>query len=98
MTPSAMAPEKPPAASTNPLEYVSASRIQTFHQCRLKFYFRYVLRLQKPKSAALHVGSVVHEVLQIWNRARWKREAVDLDTLRERFTEHWIEQQQLSPV
>jgi CRISPR/Cas system-associated exonuclease Cas4 (RecB family) len=87
------APAKP-----NPLEYISASRLQTFHHCRLKFYFRYVLRLQKPKSAALHVGSVVHEVLQAWNRARWKRQRPDLDTLREHFAQHWIEQQALAPV
>lgn len=98
MTGIAIAPAKSPTGKPNPLEYISASRLQTFHQCRLKFYFRYVLRLQKAKSAALHVGSVVHEVLQAWNRARWKREAVDLDTLRERFAQHWVEQQALSPV
>lgn len=98
MTGIAIAPVKSPTVKPNPLDYISASRLQTFHQCRLKFYFRYVLRLQKAKSAALHVGSVVHEVLQAWNRARWKREAVDLDTLRERFAQHWIEQQALSPV
>jgi putative RecB family exonuclease len=63
------------------LARVSASRLQTFHQCRLKFYFRYVLRLEKPKSPALHVGSAVHFVLQTWNRARWKGEVIDLAML-----------------
>ena len=37
---------------------VSASRLTLFLQCRLKFYFRYVLKLTKPKTAALHFGSV----------------------------------------
>jgi len=29
-------------------ETVSASRLGLFLQCRLKFFFRYVLKLQKP--------------------------------------------------
>ena len=39
---------------------VSASRLNTWLGCRLKFYFRYVLGITKPKTAALHVGSTVH--------------------------------------
>ena len=46
---------------------VSASRLNCWLQCRLKFFFRYVLKLSKPKTAALHFGSVVHLVLQHWN-------------------------------
>jgi len=41
---------------------VSASRLNCWLQCRLKFYFRYVLKTTKPKTAALHYGSVVHLV------------------------------------
>ena len=41
------------------LATVSASRLNTFHTCRLKFYFNYVLGLARTKSAALHVGSTV---------------------------------------
>ena len=63
------------------LTKVSASRLQTFHQCRLKFFFRYVLALKKPKSPALHVGNAVHFVLQTWNRARWKGEPIGLTIL-----------------
>ena len=51
---------------------ISASRLNTFHQCRLKFFFRYVAELEKPVSPALHVGTTVHAVLQAWNQARWK--------------------------
>ena len=75
------------------LTQVSASRLQTFHQCRLKFFFRYVLALKKPKSAALHVGSAVHFVLQTWNRARWKGEPIDLAILRQMFGSFWVFEQ-----
>jgi hypothetical protein len=34
---------------------VSASRLNTWLQCRLKFYFRYVQQLSKPKTPSLHV-------------------------------------------
>lgn len=80
------------------LERVSASRLQTFHQCRLKFYFRYVLRLKKPKPAALHIGSAVHRALQSWNRARWKGQTIDLDKLRGEFNREWAQLQEESPV
>jgi len=53
---------------------VSASRLNTFHTCRLKFFFRYVLQVTKPTSPALFVGSAVHSVLQVWNLARWRGE------------------------
>ena len=44
-------------------EPVSASRLNLFHCCRLKFYFRYVLKLSKPASPALHVGKTLIPVL-----------------------------------
>jgi len=47
---------------------VSDSRLSLFLRCRLKFYFRYVLKLQKPKTPALHLGNAVHAVLKVWNR------------------------------
>jgi CRISPR/Cas system-associated exonuclease Cas4 (RecB family) len=80
------------------LAKVSASRLQTFHQCRLKFYFRYVLALKKPKSPALHVGSAVHFVLQTWNRARWKGEPIDVAVLRQIFGSFWVFEQAENPI
>ena len=70
------------------LQKVSASRLSTFHQCRLKFYFRYVAKLQKSESAALHVGTTVHAVLQFWNKARWRRDEITPEKLREHFAKH----------
>ncbi len=40
-------------------EPVSASRLNLFHSCRMKFYFRYILKWNKPASTALHVGKAV---------------------------------------
>ena len=70
---------------------VSASRLTTFHQCRLRFYFRYLSGIVKPKPAALHLGSSVHETLQFWNRARWHRHAVTLKDLHDAFSGAWSE-------
>ncbi|MFN7137828.1 MAG: RecB family exonuclease [Limisphaerales bacterium] len=79
---------------TDLLEKVSASRLNTFHQCRLKFYFRYVLQLQKPQTAALLVGSVVHSVLQFWSMARWKNITVGPEQLEEHFHQKWTDEQE----
>lgn len=77
---------------------VSASRLATFHQCRLKFYFRYVEKLHRPKSPALHLGGAVHWALQFWNRARWKSEPIDLERLHELFLAFWSVEQCKNPV
>ena len=59
-------PRKPvvPDPTAHLTSVVSASRLNCFHSCRLKFYFRYVLELAKPGSAALFVGKAVHAALQ----------------------------------
>lgn len=85
--------------TTDPLlQKVSASRLSTFHQCRLKFYFRYVLKLQKSKTAALHVGTTVHAVLQFWNKSRWRRDVITPEKVREMFAKHWVEGQEKEQV
>lgn len=73
---------------------ISASRLSTWQQCRLKFYFRYVLALTKPKTAALHVGSVIHAVLQQWNLARWRKITLDETALKEIFEQSWGAQEE----
>jgi putative RecB family exonuclease len=72
---------------------VSASRLSCWSKCRLQFYFRYVLKLTKPPTAALHLGSVVHLVLQAWNMARWKRQPFNVEVYRSVFDTGWKEQQ-----
>ena len=70
-------------------EPVSASRVNLFHNCRLKFYFRYVLKLNKPTSPALHVGKTVHAMLQEWSKQRWLGKPADSAILLSHFNEHW---------
>jgi putative RecB family exonuclease len=85
-----------PVAEVSPLEKlkrtVSASRLNCWLQCRLKFYFRYVLKIAKPKTAALHYGSVVHLVLQQWNLARWRKQPFEIEKLKQGFETGWLEQ------
>ena len=70
---------------------VSASRLSLFLQCRLKFFFRYVLRLKKPKTAALHLGNSVHSVLKSWNKARWLQQPLTLKMAYDAYSEAWAD-------
>ena len=77
---------------------VSASRLNTWLSCRLKFYFRYVLGLTKPRTPALYVGHTVHGVLKLWNQARWRRQVLTPDDLKQRFDQLWLSDQRTAPV
>ena len=77
---------------------VSASRLNTWLSCRLKFYFRYVLGLTKPRTAALYVGHTVHGVLKLWNQARWWRQVLSTEDLKQRFDALWQSDQQKAPL
>lgn len=72
---------------------ISASRLNTFMQCRLKFFFRYVEEIEKPRTPALHLGSVVHTALKIWNKARWRKEPLTLKQLYDEFATAWADQE-----
>jgi hypothetical protein len=80
------------------LAKVSASRLNCFLQCRLKFYFRYVLKLAKPATGALHVGKAVHWALQQWSKARWFGSPLDAEGLKPGFDLHWESSQEKEPV
>jgi putative RecB family exonuclease len=75
------------------LASVSASRLACFQQCRLKFYFRYVLGLEKPRTPALHVGSTVHSVLKALNKAKWRNEHLSLKQLHDIYSSTWALQE-----
>jgi RecB family exonuclease len=77
---------------------VSASRLNCFSSCRLKFFFRYVLELAKPATAALFVGKAVHAALQQWSAARWRGQAHDAESLKAGFMMNWITGQEDEPV
>jgi CRISPR/Cas system-associated exonuclease Cas4 (RecB family) len=71
------------------LATISASRFGTWLSCRLKFHFRYVAGIRKPNTAARHVGSVVHAVLQQWNLARWRRAPLEGEMVGAVFEKAW---------
>jgi hypothetical protein len=71
------------------LRIVSPSRLTLFLQCRLKFWFRHVARLPKPKTPALYVGGSVHSVLTAWNKARWRQQPLTLKQLHEEYVKAW---------
>lgn len=80
------------------LASVSASRLSLFHGCRLRFFFRYVLGLTRPKAAALHLGATVHQTLRAWNRARWQGQAHSFGSMYGAYEEAWIMGQVHEPV
>jgi CRISPR/Cas system-associated exonuclease Cas4 (RecB family) len=86
----------PPVTKANPIETlqktISASRLNCWLSCRLKFYFRYVQEIVKPPTPAVHVGAIVHLVLQNWNMARWKKQAFELQRFRKLFDDGWADQ------
>ena len=73
------------------LQTVSASRLTLFLQCRLKFFFRYVLAIPKPKPPVLHVGNAVHLVLKTRNKARWLQQPLSLKELHDVFSKAWAD-------
>jgi len=77
---------------------VSASRIGCWQQCRLKFYFRYVLSIPKRATATLHIGKVVHNILQAWNMARWRGQAFNSELFKTLFESDWRERQAKSAI
>lgn len=94
--PTQSAPASPPQTVAEVIsdlrKTVSPSRLTLFLSCRLRFYFRYVLGLTKPKSAALHVGTCVHAVIKSWNKARWKQQPLTLKQLHDEFTKAWTDE------
>jgi putative RecB family exonuclease len=80
------------------LQSVSPSKLALFQSCRLKFFFRHVLRLKKPKAAALHVGASVHATLKAWNRARWRQEQPSASSMYTTYESTWSSGQSEEPV
>jgi len=83
-------PSVPSPKPKDPLEYLSASRLKSFHTCRLQWYFRYIEEIPSKASPALLVGKVVHAVLQTWNLARWRGEDTSLERMELVFDACWV--------
>ena len=80
------------------LHTISASRLGTWLSCRLKFFFRYLSGLPTAPSASMHVGSVIHAVLQEWNLARWRKAPLQGEVIRTLFNQLWSERQAGSSI
>lgn len=77
---------------------VSASKLNTWLSCRLRYYFKYIQRLKAPKTGALYVGSTVHSILKHWNRARWRKETITTEGLQKKYDEVWASEQKTESV
>jgi putative RecB family exonuclease len=91
-------PQSPARSLEDLQKTVSATRLNTWLQCRLKFYFRYVAQVKKRPTPALHIGKVVHAVLQAWNKARWRRQPFAVEQFKTLFESDWAERQTKSAV
>lgn len=92
--PAATAPPTEAEIITGLQRTVSPSRLTLFLLCRLKFWFRYVARLPKPKSAALHVGGSAHAVLKAWNKSRWRQQPLTLKQLHDEYARAWADSEE----
>ena len=88
-----MAPLAVPPGETDRIaelqQTASASRLNCWHQCRMKFYFRYVLQVRKATTVALYVGTMAHAILQAWSLARWRREPFSIERFKVLYETQW---------
>ena len=80
----------PAKVTKDPLEYLSASRLKSFHTSRVQWHFPYIEQLPSKVSPSLLVGKVVHAVLQAWNLARWRGEESSIERMELVFEACWI--------
>lgn len=77
---------------------VSATRLNTWLTCRLKYYYRYVERKPTPKTVATHVGSTVHTVLKLWSETRSQQRVIHERDLFGEYERAWYDALAVEPV
>lgn len=56
---------------------VSHSKVKTFRRCKRAYHNKYILKLRKRiKSHALSVGSIVHELIELWSLGKSYKKAL----------------------
>jgi len=80
------------------LDYISASRLSCWQQCRRKHYFRYVANIPSEPSSAMILGTVVHSALEKWNLWRWDEKSYTRDELQSAFLAAWESELVKHPV
>lgn len=75
------------------METISASKVQTYLLCPLKYRFQYVDRIPKPwRAAALAFGTSVHAAIEWFHRERIAGRTSDLEAAQNIFTADWFAQ------
>jgi putative RecB family exonuclease len=87
-----------PEGAGSPLEYISASRLKSFLECRFKFYLERVLGMKSPATANLHIGRAVHAGLQAYNLAVWHGEELDAEGVSAAYREAYEAGEEEDPV
>jgi CRISPR/Cas system-associated exonuclease Cas4 (RecB family) len=74
-------------------DHISASQINLYIQCSLKYKFQYVDRIPRPfKSSGLAFGSVMHSALDFFHKQKIKGNGITLDKLLKIFEVDWFRQ------
>jgi putative RecB family exonuclease len=75
------------------IEHLSASQVNLYTQCSLKYKFQYIDRIPKPfKSSGLAFGSVLHSTLDFFHKEKIKGRNVTLDKVLKIFEVDWFSQ------
>jgi len=85
-TPLMLVPERAPT----PRNLFSFSRVKTFHQCPMRYRYRYLKGLKEVfRSIESHLGTVVHDVLEWLYDERTSRSSPSLESALEVLAERW---------
>ena len=75
------------------VDHLSASQINLYLMCSLKYRFQYIDRLPKPfKSSGLVFGSVIHSSLEWLHKERLRKKEPSLERLLKIFETDWFSQ------
>ena len=79
-----------PDVAPTPRNLFSFSRLKTFHQCPLRYRYRYLKGIREAfRSIESYLGTVVHDVLQWLYEERDRRSAPPLEVVLEEFARRW---------
>jgi putative RecB family exonuclease len=75
------------------IDHLSASQINLYIQCSLKYKYQYVDKVPKPfKPSGLAFGSVMHSAIEWFHKERIKKREVSLDRLLKILETDWFSQ------
>jgi putative RecB family exonuclease len=79
-----------PGTAPTPRNLFSFSRVKTFHQCPLRYRYRYLKGMREAfRSIESYLGNVVHEVLEWLYEERHNTGSPNIDAALDRFAHQW---------